>query len=119
MSNVWILAVPARPPDRRGTAETGGTGSCPGTTGSLIHHPQVCVVRAGLSLRTAGSGQGVLHVARSVLDLLAGLLDVGLALVGLALGLEVLVVRGAAEGFLDLALGLFGLVLELVVGAHL
>src|SRR4051794_27820195 len=81
-----------------------------GVAGPLFHHPQELWIRT--------SGERVLDVPGSVLDLLAGLPDVGLGLVALALGLEVLVVRGLAVGLLDLADCLIGLVLELVVGTH-
>src|SRR4051794_5870016 len=50
-----------------------------------------------------------------VLDLVAGLLEVGLALVGLALGLHLAVVTRVAELLLALTERSLGLVLELVV----
>src|SRR4051794_40889864 len=53
-----------------------------------------------------------------VLDLLARLLQVALGLVGLALGLPLLVVRGVAELLLAFALGGLSLVAELVHRAH-
>src|SRR5690606_4601330 len=57
-------------------------------------------------------------VLEGVLDLLAGLLEVGLRLVVAALALQVLVARGAADAFLRLACDVLHLVLGLVVGAH-
>src|SRR5215218_6201707 len=53
-----------------------------------------------------------------VLDLLASLLEVALGLVGLALGLQLLVVGHAAGGLLGLSFEFFGLVLGLVVKPH-
>src|SRR6478735_6319203 len=68
---------------------------------------------------TAGTcGQVRPSALEGVLDLLAGLLDVGARLVALALGLELLVVGRLAGGFLRLALELVGLVVELVVQTH-
>src|SRR3982750_3505750 len=54
----------------------------------------------------------------NVLDVLAGLLELGGRLVGLALGLEALVVGRLADTLFDLAGQLFGLVVNLVVGSH-
>src|SRR5688572_21539487 len=62
-----------------------------------------------------GRGSGVLD---GVLDLLAGLLEVGLGLVGPAGRLQLLVVGGPADGLLGLALQLLALVVKLVVGRH-
>src|SRR6478609_3062911 len=68
---------------------------------------------------TAGTcGQDRPSALEGVLDLLAGLLDVGPGLVAPALGLELLVVGRLAGGFLRLALELVGLVVELVVQTH-
>src|SRR3954447_9289431 len=67
-------------------------------------------------VRETGQPGGVL--LEDVLDLLAGLLHVGLGLVRLALGLHVLVVRRLAERLLGRADLLVGHVLHLVVGAH-
>src|SRR4029450_10061450 len=58
-------------------------------------------------------------VVEDVLDLLAGLLDVGADLVGLPLGLEPLVVGHFAGGFLGLAAKVLGHVAGLVIGTHL
>jgi hypothetical protein len=57
-------------------------------------------------------------VLEGVLDLLAGLLEVGLALVGLALCLEALVVGHLAGGLLGLAGHLVLGVVELVIETH-
>src|SRR3954454_17071506 len=97
-----IGADPNSPPRRR----TGGPGVHPGAAGPPP---------SPVSLR-AGRPSGVL--LEDVLDLLAGLLDVGLGLVRLALGLHVLVVRRLAERLLGRADLLVGHVLHLVVGAH-
>src|SRR6266705_870539 len=59
-----------------------------------------------------------LEALARVLDLLAGLLDVGADLVGHALGLEPLVADGLADGLLGLALDLLGLVLGLAGVTH-
>src|SRR6478609_6063416 len=61
------------------------------------------------------SSDGLLE---GVLDVVARLLEVGLGLVGLALGLEALVVLRLARALLDLALRLFGGVLDLVTESH-
>jgi len=53
-------------------------------------------------------------VLRGVLDVVAGLLHIRGGLVGLALGLQLLVVGGVADALLDVALGFFGGVLRLV-----
>src|SRR5215204_2280384 len=53
-----------------------------------------------------------------VFDLLAGLLEVALGLVGLAFGLQVPIAAGLASGFLGFARQFFGLVFDLVVGTH-
>src|SRR3954469_13917453 len=53
-----------------------------------------------------------------VLDLLAGLLEVGSRLVALALSLEIRVVGRTSDAFLDLAGRLFGGVTDLVVEPH-
>src|SRR5215212_6244018 len=58
-------------------------------------------------------------VLEGVLDLLAGLLQVALGLVALALGLQLLVIGGPAELLFGLPLDLLGLVLGLVIDAHL
>src|SRR5829696_1489920 len=62
-----------------------------------------------------GSWSGVLD---GVLHLLAGVLEAGLGLVGPALGLQLLVVGGPADGLLGLALQVLALVAKLVVGCH-
>src|SRR5215213_3745535 len=56
-------------------------------------------------------GSGLEHV----LDLLAGLLQVRAALVGLAFGFQLLVVGGLADAFLGLAAELLSLVADLVI----
>src|SRR5581483_10686355 len=53
-----------------------------------------------------------------VLDLVPGLLEVALGLVGLAFGLQFLIVGGVPHAFLDLALDFGGLVSGLVLGSH-
>src|SRR5918995_3298887 len=58
-----------------------------------------------------GSAEGILHV-------LAGLLDVCLALIGAAVGLKALVVGRLAEAFLGLAREVLSSVLDLVVCTH-
>src|SRR3954451_25487330 len=69
--------------------------------------------------RTSGSRSGWCGLLlEGVLDLLAGLLEVGLALVALALSLEVLVVGGVAERLLRLAEHALALVGHLVVVTH-
>src|SRR5215203_1976326 len=57
-------------------------------------------------------------VLEGVLDLLAGLLQVALGLVGLPFDLQFVVIGGPAESFFGLPLELLGLVLGLVVNAH-
>src|SRR5215204_1134684 len=57
-------------------------------------------------------------VLEGVLDLLAGLLQVALGLVGPTLGLQFLVIGGLAESFLALPLEFLGLVLGLVINSH-
>ena len=57
-------------------------------------------------------------VLEGVLRLFTGLLEVGLRLVGLAFGFELLVVGELARGLLGLAAELFALVLRLVVDTH-
>src|SRR5207248_9023079 len=67
------------------------------------------------------SGQGPAFVPlllEDVFDFFAGLLDVALGLVELALSLELVVVGGLADGLLTLALQLFGLVLDFIVETH-
>ena len=59
-----------------------------------------------------------LSVLEGVLHLLAGLLEVGLALVLLAFGLEVAVVGRVSELLLGLAQGALAAVGDLVVGTH-
>jgi drug/metabolite transporter (DMT)-like permease len=72
--------------------------------------------------KTSGGEKSVAHrrgsVAEGVLDLLAGVLEVAGGLVLLALGLEALVADRPADAFLDLALELLGLVVDLVVLRH-
>src|SRR5439155_25997647 len=58
-------------------------------------------------------------VAERVLDLLAGLLEVGLHLVALAFGFQPLVVGDLAGSFLGLAGDVFRLVADLVIEPHL
>ncbi len=53
-----------------------------------------------------------------VFDFFTGLLEVALGLIGLALGLEVVVVGRLTRGLLALALELFGLVRGLVRKTH-
>jgi hypothetical protein len=57
-------------------------------------------------------------VLESVLDVLAGLLEVGRGLVRAALGLEALVTLPLADRFLDLPHDTLAGVLDLVSGAH-
>src|SRR6478609_7500193 len=57
-------------------------------------------------------------VVGGVLGLVAGLLDVGLGLLGLALRLEALVAGGLAGGLLDLSDRFFASVLDLVAHGH-
>src|SRR5215216_6981649 len=57
-------------------------------------------------------------VLEGVLDLLAGLLQVALGLVGLPLDLQFVVIGGPAESFFGLPLELLGLVLGLVINSH-
>ena len=61
---------------------------------------------------------GAAGLLEGVLDVLAGVLEVGASLVRLALGLEALVVRGVTDALLDLALGFFGGVRNLVSQTH-
>src|SRR5450755_453669 len=53
-----------------------------------------------------------------VLDLVAGLLDVALGLVGLAFRFQLVVAGRAADAFLDITLDLGGLVGRLVLSRH-
>src|SRR4029450_4920617 len=57
-------------------------------------------------------------VLERVLDFLTGLLEVGLRLVPLSLGLELLVIGGLSETFLGLAEPTLSLVLRLVLRGH-
>src|SRR3954454_11050365 len=69
---------------------------------------------------SSGGGFAVLggSVLEGVLDLLAGLLDVGLGLVALAFSLESLVACGLTRGLLGVAAQLLSGVLDLVVESH-
>src|SRR3954453_14229391 len=80
-----------------------GLASGSGSTRMSVMPPSSRIRRSGL--------ESVLHVLR-------GLLEFRAALVGLALGLQPLVVGGLAAAFLDLAADLFGLVVNLVVERH-
>src|SRR6266511_4246500 len=62
--------------------------------------------------------EGLLGLLAGVLDLLAGLAQLGLAPLQVALGLQVGVVGRVAGHLLDLALGLVGGILRLVGAAH-
>src|SRR4051794_37976416 len=109
-------------------------GCCPWPAGLAVAAGRARTRRRSLLRRTKGptrwrgpwcgcvsSGsalEGVLHVLGGLLDVAPGLLGLGLALVGLALRLEALVARRGPCGLLDLALGLGGLVLHLVVESH-
>src|SRR5690348_4229467 len=57
-------------------------------------------------------------VLEGVLDLLAGLLEVGLRLVALALSLQLVVAGDVADALLGLAAEVFHLVVDLVVETH-
>src|SRR5689334_11867667 len=70
------------------------------------------------SVLAEGVLDGVLRVADAVLDVLACLLEPGLALLGPALGLQLLVAGHLADDLLGLAEGLVELVLGLVREAH-
>src|SRR4051812_14599861 len=59
-----------------------------------------------------------MRLPESVLDLLAGLLEIALRLLALPLGLEVAIVGGPPDGLLALAGKFIDLVADLVLGAH-
>src|ERR1700712_491633 len=69
------------------------------------------VANDALRRKNSSGFEGVLHV-------LTGLLEVALARVRLALGLQVPVTGGPTDPVLDLAYDLFDLVLGLVLGTH-
>src|SRR5665647_1001370 len=93
-----------------------------GSVSTATARPPAVAARGGDEpagrIAPAGSSPTPSTVER-VLDLLAGLLEGGLALVGLALSLQLAVVGEVAGGLLGLALPLLGHVACLVVGTHL
>src|SRR5690348_5634092 len=58
--------------------------------------------------RVVGALLASCSVLEGVLDVLGGVLEIGLRLVGLALALEFVVVGRSADGLLGLALGILG-----------
>src|ERR671914_1356407 len=98
--------LPARPDGRGNPA--GGTDAGPSDDND----------RAAASAARSFAWGWRLGVPDGVLHLLAGLLEARPGLVGAALGLQLLVVGGPADGLLGLALEVLTLVAQLVVGAH-
>src|SRR5690606_22933116 len=103
--------------------------SCPSSrplsAGSRSRASRRSARATGRGRREGPAGAGPSRSARrsglpveGVLDVVAGLLEVGLRLVGLPLGLEALVVRGLARALLELAARLLGGVLGLVSESH-
>src|SRR2546427_706815 len=82
---------------------------------SARHRAGRALARPARPTRSRGSPGSALE---RVLDLLPRLLEVGLGLVGLALGLEALLVGHIPPGFLGLALEVLRGVACLVIGTH-
>src|SRR6185369_14505980 len=80
----------------------------------MVRHTRVHPSAAGSA--ALGAGDGLL--LEDVLDFLAGLLGLALALVGGTLGLQPIVPGGLTDLLLCLAVHLLGLVLGLVVDSH-